>query len=243
MNPKEAVKVLERHIEYHQIHSPNSEVDQALHYAIHCCKVVEGIKEDLKYLTTFQCDTPEACGKGAICNSCWSRKMAEDWLKKVAAQTIVPELKGGGMMTDQELKEAIKHIEFKVKCGMFSEKHSKVIKTLAEQYLAVQAKMPRRKEHIALLKNEIDFKTGNLVEGRTVKDWIKYGYNQALHEATLAVMKMCNVEKIENCFLELAGKVSEWEKFVTLPDIRIESVRKWLAHAIHKAIVGGENDP
>jgi len=45
MNPKEAVKVLERHIEYHQIHSPNSEVDQALRYVIHCCKVVKRIEE------------------------------------------------------------------------------------------------------------------------------------------------------------------------------------------------------
>ena len=41
---------------------------------------------------------------------------------------------------------------------------------------------PKEKEHVAVLKNEIDFKTGNLVEARTIKDWVKYGYNQARQE-------------------------------------------------------------
>jgi len=41
------------------------------------------------------------------------------------------------MMTDQEIRETIEYIEFKVDCGMFSEKYGKVIKTLAEQYLKI----------------------------------------------------------------------------------------------------------
>jgi len=42
--------------------------------------------EGLKYLTTFQCDHPNACGKGAVCNSCWARGWAEDILKSQLAQ-------------------------------------------------------------------------------------------------------------------------------------------------------------
>ncbi len=56
--------------------------------------------------------------------------------------------RGEIIMSEAEIKETIEYIEFKVRCGMFLEKHSKVIKTLAEQYLAVQAKMPRWKEYI-----------------------------------------------------------------------------------------------
>ena len=40
------------------------------------------VKETAKYMKTFQCDNPSNCGKGAICNSCWVRNWAIDFLKK-----------------------------------------------------------------------------------------------------------------------------------------------------------------
>lgn len=37
-------------------------------------------KEELEYFKTFACDNPKSCGNGAICNSCWIRKWAEEKL-------------------------------------------------------------------------------------------------------------------------------------------------------------------
>jgi len=40
------------------------------------------------------------------------------------------------------------------------------------------------KKHIAILSNKDLIFTGKLIEGRTIKDWIKYGYNQRGDEIT-----------------------------------------------------------
>lgn len=51
------------------------------HYYVASC-VTEAIQEitelrrGLKYLTTFQCDRPDSCGNGDLCNSCWARRWA-----------------------------------------------------------------------------------------------------------------------------------------------------------------------
>ena len=54
--------------------------------------------------------------------------------------------------------------------------------TTSQTVLAIKQilreRTPNRKEHIAILSNKELSLTGKLVEGRTVKDWIKYGYNQ-----------------------------------------------------------------
>ena len=44
----------------------------------------------------------------------------------------------------------------------------------------VREKIPERKEHFAILSNKDLIPT--LIEGRTIKDWIKYGYNQAIQD-------------------------------------------------------------
>lgn len=36
----------------------------------------------LEYIASFECDHPGACGRGALCNSCWVRKWAIDLLNK-----------------------------------------------------------------------------------------------------------------------------------------------------------------
>ena len=53
----------------------------------------------------------------------------------------------------------------------------------------VSDKMLPKKEHIALLSNKDLLFTGKLTEHRTVKDWIKYGYNQAREEDILWITK------------------------------------------------------
>ena len=44
------------------------------------------LQKGLEYLTTFQCDKPGACGKGAVCNSCWARGWAGSILERQQAQ-------------------------------------------------------------------------------------------------------------------------------------------------------------
>ena len=43
--------------------------------------------------------------------------------------------------------------------------------------------LPKKQKHIAMLSNKDLIFTGKLTEGRTVKDWIKYGFNQAITQA------------------------------------------------------------
>ncbi len=45
-----------------------------------------------------------------------------------------------------------------------------------------KSKVPNKKEHLAILSNKDLIFTGKLVEGRTIQDWIKYGYNQAIDD-------------------------------------------------------------
>lgn len=48
----------------------------------------------------------------------------------------------------------------------------------------VLAKLPEKEEHICLLKKP------NLEECRTVKDWVKFGYNQAIDETEAKIREL-----------------------------------------------------
>jgi len=92
-------------------------------------------------------------------------------------------------MTDQEIREAIEYLEFKVRCGMFSEKHSKVIKTLAEQYLAVQAKMPRTKEKLReIIATVFDY-------GMSIEEIPSIKRSETITQALTAIIELWEKEK------------------------------------------------
>lgn len=38
---------------------------------------------DLEYMKSFQCEVKGACGRGAVCNACWARRMAKRTLPKL----------------------------------------------------------------------------------------------------------------------------------------------------------------
>jgi len=59
-----------------------------------------------------------------------------------------------------------------------------------QEYLAIRG-IPEEREYIAVLSNKKIYETGKLTEGRTVEDWQKYGFNQALHLCRLAHAKNC----------------------------------------------------
>ena len=47
-------------------------------------KLAQRIIDTTKYMQSFKCDTPDICGKGAVCNSCWARSWAKEtlnWIK------------------------------------------------------------------------------------------------------------------------------------------------------------------
>ena len=58
----------------------------------------------------------------------------------------------------------------------------------------IEKVLPKEKEHMALLSNKDLIFTGELTEHRTVKDWIKYGYNQARKDCLDAVMELLKEE-------------------------------------------------
>ena len=58
-------------------------------------------------------------------------------------------------------------------------------------------KLPPKKEHVAILSDKDLIFTGKLTEGRTVKDWIKYGSNQRREEDILWISKMVMLGKIK----------------------------------------------
>jgi len=154
-------------------------------------------------------------------------------------------------MTDQEIREAIKIIEallWNHKSAEGAKEVTQALQTLlslAEQYLAVQAKMPRRK--ICPLCNGTGKTKGTYVDNANCEAVSEIHsntehYNQALHEATLAVMKMCSVEKLAFLLYQVDSVAPNCEETLydwnTLKSIRERYTKK--AQAIHKAIVGGE---
>jgi len=79
MITKEALLAMENHLKFSQLSKVNYE---ALQHILQTINLLKQVKETAKYMKTFQCDNPSSCGKGAICNSCWTRNWAIDFLKK-----------------------------------------------------------------------------------------------------------------------------------------------------------------
>ena len=41
------------------------------------------MKDELEYMKSFECKTPEICETGVICDSCWIKIFAKKWLKRI----------------------------------------------------------------------------------------------------------------------------------------------------------------
>lgn len=63
-----------------------------------------------------------------------------------------------------------------------------------------------KKQHIAILSNKDLIFTGKLTEHRTIKDWIKYGYNSAIDEMSKIPLK------------DILSKI-EWNATIKIEDI------------------------
>lgn len=48
-----------------------------------CQRLFIRLFKDLETMKSFECERPGACGKGAVCNSCWARRMASRTLPKL----------------------------------------------------------------------------------------------------------------------------------------------------------------
>jgi len=83
--------------------------------------------------------------------------------------------------TIREVMENIKKCPATSICPSCNKKIDKAEAQIKDIIMSV---VGENKKHIAILSNKDLIFTGKLIEGRTIKDWIKYGYNQRGDEIT-----------------------------------------------------------
>lgn len=101
----------------------------------------------------------------------------------------------------------------------------KVIK-LAKAYQSASLELPERQKHMVFLANEIDPETMNLKEGRTVKDWVKYGSNQMRDIALPIVTKLKErIDELEDAIETTADCLESKHEEVTKLQARITLIK------------------
>ena len=95
-------------------------------------------------------------------------------------------------MTNQKIKEAIDYYNNNKIC---QHEWLKPVIDLAQSVL--DAKMPEEEKGLVFLSSKELKLTDKLIEGRTLEDWIKYGYNLALSDFRIWQAKcLSNLEKV-----------------------------------------------
>jgi hypothetical protein len=138
-------------------------------------------------------------------------------------------------MDEQRVKEALEILQ-----DPNSSERSlafKTLKDLAQSYLALSGKVPEEKKHIAILFKGKVFPP-DLSEGRTLEDWVNYGYNIGRSDALLAITALLDEKRLEKIILNqyttnMSGSFEGIEE-----KKKIEA--KILAQAIRTGIVGEE---
>ena len=122
--------------------------------------------------------------------------------------------------------------------------HLDAIKTLRNLAKSVlDSKMPEEKKGLVFLSNKELTLTGKLTEGRTLEDWIKYGYNQARSDFRLWQAKcLMNLEEIiEDAIASHLGIIQEDFLDIEFRAKRIKTISKDVFNRIRN-LFGGTNE-